>query len=485
MNILFATSEVYPLIKTGGLADVSGSLPRALLQLKQDVRVILPAYQSVIEKISSPKKVAECRHYGYDIELFQTLLPGTRVKVLLVSCPSLFDRPGNPYLNAIGEEWQDNPLRFALFNQVIVDVALNRLAFDWPVDLVHCNDWQTGLTPALLEQFEQRPATIFTIHNLAYQGLYAKQVFFDLGLPSQLWTMHGLEFHDLFSFIKGGLTFADKINTVSPSYAEEIQTEEYGYGLEDLLHFRSGHLSGILNGIDTDVWNPGTDPYLHAHFNRRSLDKKRQNKLHLQQQLSLPLADNIAVAGLISRLVEQKGIDLILDAMPELIKQPLQLVFLGSGQQHYEQQLMEWAHAYPDKIAVYIGYDEALSHQIEAGCDLFLMPSLFEPCGLNQFYSLRYGTIPVVTAVGGLADSVNDYHAQDSTQPASGFVLPERTSASLFETLERALQVFRQPRDWQQLQLNAMSLDHSWKNSAAQYLQLYQQTLKERQVLTV
>jgi len=483
MNILFATSEVYPLIKTGGLADVSGSLPRALLRLKQDVRIILPAYQALMDKLKKAKTIAQCQHYGYEIRLLQTTLPGSRVKVYLVDCPQLFDRAGNPYLNASGEEWQDNALRFALFNQVVVDVALNRLALDWPVDLVHCNDWQSGLTPALLEHFEQRPATVFTIHNLAYQGLYVKKTFFDLGLPDHLWDFQGLEFHDLFSFIKGGLNFADCINTVSPQYAKEIQTEQFGYGLQDLLSHRSDRLSGILNGIDNNVWNPATDSYLVENYNRRKLDNKSINKTDLQKQFGLPLNKTVPLFGLISRLVEQKGIDLILQAMPQLIQQPLQMVFLGSGQEEYEQQLLEWSQAYPDRIALTIGYDEALSHQIEAGSDFFLMPSLFEPCGLNQLYSLRYGTIPVVTNVGGLADSVTDYRAEENSK-ASGFVLPDRTGQSLLITVKRALALYDQPRQWRELQLHAMSLDHSWESSAGYYLELYHQALGYRSDIT-
>jgi starch synthase len=480
MNILFATSEAYPLIKTGGLADVSGSLPRAMLQLEQDIRIILPAYQSILDKLKTPEIIGQCHHYGYDIRLLKTILPDSKVIVYLVDCPAMFARPGNPYLNAIGEEWQDNALRFALFNQVIVDVALNRLAFDWPVDLVHCNDWQSGLTPALLDQFKKRPATVFTIHNLAYQGIYPKQSYFDLGLPDVLWNFQGLEFHDLFSFIKGGLNFADCINAVSPQYAKEIQTAHFGYGLQDLLQFRSDRLSGILNGIDTDEWNPGTDDYLVAKYNSQSLEKKRVNKADIQQKFGLSHDVSMPIFGLISRLVEQKGIDLILQALPELVKLPLQMVFLGSGQKYYELQLLKWSESYPDKIAVKIGYDEILSHQIEAGCDFFLMPSLFEPCGLNQFYSLRYGTIPVVTRVGGLADSVTDYTYPPEGSTANGFLMQEISSEELYSTIQRALAIYQQADQWKQLQLNAMSIDHSWKSSAMQYLELYKQAISYR-----
>jgi len=478
MNVLFVSSEVYPLIKTGGLADVSGSLPRALLQLKQDVRILVPAYQSLLAKVTNVREVAHTQHYGYGVRILQTTLPSSRVKVLLVDCPALFERPGNPYLDSTGVEWQDNALRFALFCQVAVDVALNRLAFDWPVDVVHCNDWQSGLVPALLSRFENRPATVFTIHNLAYQGLYPKQTFVDLGLPAELWSMHGVEFHDYFSFIKGGLNFADRLNTVSPQYATEIQAEPFGFGLQDLLLHRSSQLSGILNGIDTDVWNPGRDAYLVQKYNSRSLSKKTINKLALQKQLALKQDGEIPMIGLISRLVEQKGLDLILDSMPELLNMPLQLVFLGSGEAFYQLELKRLAAANPDSIAVHIGYDEKLSHQMEAACDLYLMPSLFEPCGLNQLYSLRYGTIPLVTEVGGLADSVVSYTEESAANhTATGFVLKTATASALVEAVKRALDVYAQKEKWKQLQLNAMQQDFSWQASAQAYLRLYQQAM--------
>ena len=482
MNTLFASSEVYPLIKTGGLADVSGSLPRALAQNKQDVRLILPAYQSVLARLKTVKRVAQTRHYDHDVEILQSTLPGSRLKILLVSCPALFDRPGNPYLDETGKEWSDNALRFALFCQVVVDVAMNRLGLDWAVDVVHCNDWQTALVPALLQNFVQRPATVFTIHNLAYQGLYPKQTFIDLGLPGELWTHQGVEFHDNFSFIKGGLNFADRINTVSPQYALEVQTDEFGFGLEKLLQYRAGRLSGILNGIDTEVWNPATDAYLVQKYNRRSLSKKTVNKLALQQHYGLSEGSEIPMIGLVSRLVEQKGLDLILQAISGLIKLPLQWVFLGSGAAQYETELQALATAHPQSVAVTIGYDEQLAHQIEAACDLYLMPSLFEPCGLNQLYSLRYGTIPLVTKVGGLADSVIGFSQETSSdQTATGFDMAHKTAASLVETLRLALDVYRQKEVWSQLQLNAMQQDFSWKKSAADYIELYRLALLDSQ----
>jgi starch synthase len=473
MNCLFVTSEVYPLIKTGGLADVSGSLPHALQQLGEDVRILLPGYRSVLEKLDRVKTVAHSHHYGQDIRILESRLPGTRVKVMLVDCPAAFDRPGNPYLDAKGQPWADNAFRFTLFCQVAVDIALNRLAFDWHVDLVHCHDWQSALVPALLSLFDERPATLFTIHNLAYQGLFDQQEYINLGLPSTLWHMHGLEYHGLFSFIKGGLVYADAISTVSPRYAQEIQSEEFGYGLAGLLAHRAERLFGILNGIDTQVWNPGTDEFLVSKYNRNNLDGKTQNKLALQQQLGLKVDASLPMFGLISRLVEQKGLEIILQAMPQLVQLPLQLVFLGSGQANYEQALSGFAEAYPDSVAVVIGYDEQLSHRIEAAADAYLMPSMFEPCGLNQLYSLRYGAIPLVTAVGGLADSVVDYSEADAT----GFVVSEFTAGALMVAVNRMLFVYNSPAAWTRLQLNAMAQDHSWDRSARAYLDLYQRTL--------
>ena len=476
MKCLFVTSEAYPLIKTGGLADVSGSLPHALEQQGEDVRILLPGYRSVLDKVDEARVIAHSRHYGQDIRILETRLPGTRVPVMLVDCPSAFDRPGNPYLDDNGQPWPDNAFRFALFCQVAVDIALNRLAFDWPVDLVHCHDWQSALTPALLSLFEQRPATLFTIHNLAYQGLFDSQQYFDLGLPMTLWHMHGLEYHGLFSFIKGGLVYADAVSTVSPQYAIEIQSDEFGYGLSGLLRYRSNRLYGILNGIDTNEWDPASDSQLVQTYSARTLDDKRVNKLALQRQFGLREDASIPMIGMISRLVEQKGLEIILQAMPQLLQLPVQLVFLGSGEAHYEQALRQLAVSHPDSVAVWIGYDEQLSHRIEAAADGYLMPSMFEPCGLNQLYSLRYGTIPLVTAVGGLADSVIDYALEDAT----GFVVSEFTAGALVAAVNRMLYVYNKTEDWQRLQLRAMRQDHSWGQSASAYLELYRSTVDFR-----
>jgi starch synthase len=480
-KVLYISSEAFPLIKTGGLGDVAGSLPRALQKNKQDVRLLLPAYRSILDTLKKPKVISEHFHYGQHIRLLETTLPGTKVKVWLVDCPIAFDRPGNPYLHGTGQPWHDNAFRFALFSQVAVDISLNRCGLNWQPDIVHCNDWQSALVPALLETFPERPATVFTIHNLAYQGLFSTQTFFDLGLPFELWGMHGLEYHNQFSFIKGGLVFADRVNTVSPTYAEEIQHEKFGYGLNGLLSHRKDRLSGIINGIDTDTWNPGKDTLLEQNYSRRDLTKKLVNKTKLQKQLKLPARSKTPLIGLISRLVEQKGLEAILGSMEKLLEMPLQIVILGSGEKKYEKDLVDWASRYPKKLAVVIGYNEKLSHQIEAAADIYLMPSTFEPCGLNQLYSLRYGTLPVARNVGGLADTVID--ATDKTiknKTANGFIVKDDTPAELIAAIKRALKKYKDLTTWKQLQINAMTPDRSWKSSAKQYIELYEKALEDK-----
>lgn len=479
-KILYISSEAFPLIKTGGLADVAGSLPDALQKNDQEVCLLIPAYQVILEQLFDKKVVAKTSHYDLEISILETAMPGTTIKTWLVDCPQLFDRPGNPYLAADGAPWPDNALRFALFAQTAVDIALNRCGLNWQADVVHCNDWQSALVPALLKTFSSGPATVFTIHNLAYQGIFSSQTFFDLGLPAGLWGMYGLEFHDQLSFIKGGLVYSDRINTVSPTYAEEIQQAAFGYGLENLLSHRSAQLSGIINGIDTSIWNPETDSYLSQNYNKSSLAKKTKNKSALQKLSGLEKTNDIPLFGMVSRLVEQKGLQSIIEALPELIDLPLQIVILGSGEKHYEDALLDWSLQHPEKISITIGYDEALAHQIEAASDIYLMPSTFEPCGLNQLYSLRYGTLPLARNVGGLADTVID--TDDTTLKdgsANGFIMADNGADVLISTMIRALEVYQDKKIWKQLQLNAMSPDRSWLSSALQYIELYDKAVQD------
>jgi len=474
-KILFVTSEAHPLIKTGGLADVSGSLPKALAGLGVDVRLIMPNYQAIktTEKIYYKSTV---RVNNADVNILETRLPGTQVIVWLVDCPEFFDFPGNPYVDEQGNAWANSAERFALFCRVAVEVAMNRGYLDWTPDIVHCNDWQSGLVPALLSLEASRPATVFTIHNMAYQGIFPKTTKVSLNLPKSLWNPDGIEFNGMLSFIKGGLAYADRITTVSPTYAQEIQTADFGYGLEGLLSHRNDVLTGIINGIDGDQWNPETDTHISECYNISSLNKKKLNKKALQTKHSLPVDNKIPIFALISRLVEQKGIDLILECLPEMLKLPLQFVLLGTGEKLFEQQLSVFAETYPDKIAITIGYDEALAHLLEAGADIFLMPSRFEPCGLNQLYSQRYGAVPIVRKTGGLADTVVDTLPETlSNETATGFVFNEATSGTLMETIKRALIVYNQPETWKQLQTSGMQIDYSWNKSAKEYMALYDQ----------
>ena len=476
MDILFASSEAHPLIKTGGLADVSGSLPRAIRNSKQEIRLILPAYPAAVEAAGPLKAVATLEVTGASspVRLLQGRLPHTRVRLYLVDCPEYFDRKGGPYSQPDGTDWPDNADRFALFSRVACEIAMNRAGLDWQPQLVHCNDWQTGLVPALLSLEATRPATLFTIHNLAYQGLFDRQAFERLGLPHEWWSMEALEFHGHLSFIKGGLVFADWINTVSPRYAEEICTPQFGCGLEGLLTHRKSQLSGILNGVDYRVWSPSRDPLIARRYSARTLRLKLENKRVLQTAFGLPDDPFVPVFAHVGRLVDQKGIDLILELLPELLQRHLQLVILGTGQPELEAALRKAGKQHPERVGVRIEYDEALSHQLEAGADAFLMPSRFEPCGLNQLYSLRYGTPPVVNNTGGLADSVTDAsEASLAAGTATGFVFNRPEPQPLLDAIDRALALYAEPDRWKQLMQTGMQQDFSWTRSAAAYLDLY------------
>jgi starch synthase len=475
-NILFATSEVYPLIKTGGLADVAASLPRALLKLGHDVKLLVPAHKSILEKEAELgiKEVSQFTLEGRSISLKQTRLPGTRLTVLLVDIPEFSAREGNPYTGPDGNDWYDNHKRFYLFSKAAEQVALDAVGLNWRPCLVHCNDWQTGLIPALLSLHPNRCATVFTIHNLAYRGLFSYQAFAELHLPEGFWHHERLEFHGQMSFIKGGLAFADYITTVSPSYAEEIQQAEFGNGLDGLLRYRKDSLTGILNGIDTYEWNPGTDPHIYCNYNRRTLTNKIKNKLALQEEMGLEVNNKTPLLGFIGRLVDQKGVDLLLEKMNQLLALNCQLVMLGSGFAKYEKALQGIAKERSKQVSITIGYNETLAHRIEAACDIFLMPSIFEPCGLNQMYSLRYGTPPVVHAVGGLKDTVIEHTSELENKKANGFVFQRASSDELFATIQRAIFCYQKPDEWKQRQLQGMATDFSWDHSAAEYVRVYE-----------
>ncbi|MEW8289040.1 MAG: glycogen synthase GlgA [Candidatus Thiodiazotropha endolucinida] len=483
MKILFASSEATPLIKTGGLADVAGSLPAALNNIGQDCRLILPGYPDVLEKADNLQSLTQLEIAGETspVRLLQGSCGPHRVPLYVIDAPHRFNRAGNPYLSPEGMNWPDNAERFSLFCHAVTELALNRIDHDWQPDVVHANDWQTGLIAPLLSTQENRPATLFTIHNLAYQGLFDHATFLRLGLPDELWSYHHLEFHDQLSFIKGGIALSDRVNTVSPSYAAEIKTAEFGYGLEGLLNHRKDHFSGVLNGIDYHEWDPLNDRHIDTPYSAESFADKRNNKLALQQEYGLPEDENIQLFGYIGRLVDQKGVDLILQVLPGIMDAGAQMVMLGSGNKDLEHALEKISNRYHSRVGVFIGYDEGLSHRIEAGCDSFIMPSRFEPCGLNQMYSLRYGTVPIVRRTGGLADTVVDVNPTTLVNgSATGFVFDNADGSSLWGAMEHAINFYRRSdTDWEILARTGMQQDFSWEASAQHYLELYQTAIDE------
>jgi starch synthase len=389
--------------------------------------------------------------------------------MLLLDAPSLFDRDGGPYVDASGQPYADNALRFASFCEAVAQIALGAAGTALAADIVHLNDWHTGLVPAFLAQCSPRPRTVLTIHNLAYQGIYDRAQFTALGLPESLWHPGAAEFHGDFSFLKAGLQLADALTTVSPTYAREIQTPEFGERLDGVLRERAAVLSGILNGIDEAVWNPATDPLIAQRYDATSVAQgKLANKRALQRELGL-LASDAPLLAFIGRLAHQKGADALLAAHTELDTLPLQVVILASGDRSLEHGFGEWAASAPGRFAVSTAHDERLAHQIEAGADMLIMPSRFEPCGLNQMYSQRYGTIPLVRRVGGLADSVADIGAANAT----GICFEHTDAGGVAYAVRTALDCFGRPDDWRRLQATGMARDWSWTRSAATYLGIY------------
>lgn len=488
-KVMFATSEAYPLMKTGGLGDVSHSLPNALQALGQDVRLVLPAYRQVLERVEDLQLVGWLKlGVDGDVRVAQANHPDYSMPIWLIDAPALFDREGNPYTNANGQDWPDNPKRFTIFSRAAALLGVDALKTGWHPDVVHANDWQTGLVHAFLSQQPKPPRRVYTVHNLAYDCQFDYAEFQALKLPPHWWSMEHAEFYGRFSLMKAGLVFSDWINTVSPTYAREICTAEFGYGYAGILQTYSFKLLGILNGIDTDIWNPGTDPHLVAHYGvDDALDgAKRANRKALLRSLGADdtaCCDDSPLIGFVGRLVQQKGIDLLLDAMTRIMEgSPARLVIIGSGDSELQRSLQEMASAYPGRLFTYFGYSEEYAHQLEAGCDLFVMPSRYEPCGLNQMYSLRYGTVPIVRRTGGLADTVVDANEETiRNRVATGFVFDEASPDALAHCVLRALEAQRDPMLWSQLVCSGMSQDLSWERSARQYIDLYQQEPRTRE----
>ncbi|MBX9944119.1 MAG: glycogen synthase GlgA [Reyranella sp.] len=477
IRVLFVTSEFAPLAKTGGLADVAASLPRALRGLGVDCRVLVPGYPAIRSALSDKREVARVDPLA--------ALPAARIvegrfgdePAFIVECEALYERSGGPYHDEYGREWPDNAQRFALLSRAAAVLGGSAGPTTWRADVVHCNDWQAGLAPAYLYFSDgPRAATVFTAHNIAYQGNFHRNLVAAVGLPPSCFDMHGVEFHGKFSFLKAGIYYADRITTVSPTHAAEIQSEALGHGLHSLLHGRRHRLVGILNGIDIAVWNPVTDPHIARRYTCRSLGRKHTNKAHLQRQLGLTVDADMPLFGLVGRLVPQKGIDLVLEVLPELCRLPAQLAVLGTGEQEIEAALQTAAKRNPQRIAVAIGFDEGLAHCIKAGADFFLMPSRYEPCGLNQMYSQRYGTPPIVHATGGLADTVTPCTPETLAEgTATGFAFSRFDREHLLATLRAAHGLYAHHDRYRRLQLNGMARDFGWDISARRYAQLYEQ----------
>jgi starch synthase len=485
LNILFAASEAFPFIKTGGLGDVVHSLPIALSELGDDVRLVLPAYRDVLASVDTLKELGFWDIPGagvtHRVRLLQAHHEGLADYLYLIDVPSLFDRAGNPYVHSDGFNWPDNAERFTVFSRAVAQMAKGIPGTDWHPDVVHCHDWQTGLVPAFLSTFHPRPKIVFTIHNLAYDGHFSHDDFTKLSLPPEWWSHEYVEFYGGFSMLKAGMVFADQVTTVSPTYAREICTAEFGYRFEGVLQHLGDKLSGILNGIDLDIWNPETDKHISKNYGVENgtdrqtwVSAKLANKNVLLNKAKLP-ASKAPLLGFIGRLVEQKGIDLITAMLAKLFSTTdTVMIILGSGDRQYEAELIKLSEKHPSRLHVHIGYSEDLAHQVEAGCDLFLMPSRFEPCGLNQMYSLRYGTPPVVNFTGGLADTVTDATAMAMEEKsANGFVFNDVNAEALLTAIKRALKIYQQPEQWQQICETGMKQELGWALSANKYQELY------------
>ena len=480
MKVLFVSSEVFPLIKTGGLADVSGSLPNALQGLGVDIRILMPGYPAVLNQLTDLKPIGSLHHLPHidHAELLLGTIKETKVKVIVIKSAALYERNGGPYADTNGLEWQDNPVRFGVLSKVASILASEHSPItDWHPDIVHCNDWQTGLAPAYMKLTEHsRAKSVISLHNMAFQGCYAPNWVVSLGLPSSGFSIEGFEYHGQLSFLKAGIFYADAITTVSPRYAKEIQTAAFGFGLEGLLSQRSDEIKGILNGIETEEWNPEHDKYLIKNYSSQNLTGKQEVKAALQQSLGLNVDAAAPLLGVVSRLTHQKGLDMLIPHLQTLVDQGCQFALLGGGEMGLEASFQNIAIQNPGRVSVTIGYNEPLSHQIMAGCDMFVMPSRFEPCGLNQLYGLAYGTPPIVNATGGLADSVIDSnHAHITNNTANGFVMVEASADGLMACIRRATEMYRNDKDtWLQIQKTGMSQNLSWDKSAQEYLAVYQ-----------
>ena len=478
LHVLQVSAEYFPLLKTGGLADVTGALPRALHPLGCELRPLLPGFDAVLAALDQPVEVGRCRMpWGQTLRVLRARLPDAGPLAYVAACPELYRRAGGPYETPAHQPHPDNHRRFAALAWVAASLARG-LDPSWRPDLVHAHDWHAGLVPACLVATGGHVPSLFTIHNLAYQGLFARANYDGLGLPPDWFQIEGVEFHGQLSFMKAGLHYADRISTVSPGYAREIQTPEFGCGLDGLLRHRSAVLSGILNGIDERIWNPAHDPHLSASYDAEHLDRKALNKVALQAEFGLEPGVERPLFTAVSRLTEQKGLSLLLEGCAALLGQGAQLLVLGSGEPGLEAAFSAKALQYPGRMAVRLGYDEALSHRIFGGGDVVLVPSRFEPCGLTQLYGLAYGCVPLVRRVGGLADTVTDTDLLTLNQgQATGVVFEHMEAQDFDRAVQRMLALYRRPADWRQVQRTGMKQPLHWADAAASYLALYRSML--------
>jgi starch synthase len=484
LNILFLSSEVEPFAKTGGLADVSGALPQTIRQLGHEIRVMLPRYGSINERKARLHDMIRLKeidipvgNHAYPASVKSSFItnPQVKVQVYLLDNSTLFGRPGLYVHPETKKDFPDNDARFTFFNRGVLEV-LKKLG--WQPDIIHCNDWPTGLVPAYLktlyrdDPFYKETKTVFTIHNMAYQGTFPHKSFAQTGLPHQQDSDAGVIAWGHLNFLKAGLMHADALTTVSEKYAHEIRSsDEYGCGLQELMEKRKHDLSGILNGADYSVWDPSVDELIPQRYDVRSLDLKVENKKALLERVGLPFDERIPVIGIISRLADQKGFDLIGEVLDEMIGLKVQLVVLGTGEKKYHDLFEKATRKHPRNVGISLTFNEELAHLIEAGSDMFLMPSRYEPCGLNQIYSLRYGTVPVVRATGGLDDTIEEYHA--STGAGTGFKFARYESSEMLKALGRAVKAWGDQAGWRKLMKNGMAKDFSWEASARKYIQLY------------
>lgn len=484
MRVLHVCSELYPFLKTGGLADVTDALPVALKALDCEVRVLVPGFPSFMNGIKEKKLVYEFQNnFGaHSTKLVRGIIPESNITIYIIDAPEFYDRPGNPYADLNGEAYPDNYKRFGLLGWVAAQIATS-VDVEWQPEIIHAHDWHAGLAPAYIKAEElthgkKLARSVFTIHNLAYQGLFPAVTFYKLNLPDNFYTLDGLEFFNQVSFMKAGLAYADKITTVSPSYAKEIQLEENGCGLQGLLAHRRDDLVGILNGVDARVWNPAHDSNIAANYSAKSLTGKQICKAELQKSTGIEIQSEKPLFVIISRLTEQKGLNLVLSGLPEILDRGGQIVILGAGDKDMEKAYTALAKKHKKQMAVKIGYDEQMAHALVAGGDVILVPSRFEPCGLTQLYGLSYGTLPLARRVGGLKDTVNDSSLENLVdETATGFVFHDFSVEEYTAAIRRAFALYSRKSDWKKVQKRGMKNNFGWENSAKKYLNLYQQII--------